>query len=53
MKDGWRTSEFWVSIAAMGVMLAQSFGLDVESEAIVGGVAAVYTAVRGVVKAFK
>jgi len=53
-KQGWKTSEFWVTVATCLVtILNKAFGWEIPSEAIlpVIGVAATYVLSRTVVKA--
>lgn len=49
VKPGYRTTEFWATIAATLVMVAQAFGVEMDSEATVGVVVAVasYVLSRG------
>lgn len=50
---GWKTSEFWVSLAAMAALLAQNVGIEIDNEAAVAAVGGLYAVARGLVKAFK
>lgn len=49
VKPGYRTTEFWATIAATLVMVAQAFGVEMDAEATVGVVVAVasYVLSRG------
>ena len=53
MKSGWKTSEFWVTIAMLGTVVANSVGVPIEvgvAEAFVG---AAYALGRSIYKAVK
>ena len=53
MKAGWKTSEFWVTIATFASMVASSMGLPIDVGVAEAAVASAYALGRSIYKAAK